>query len=119
MLGEHPDELEADFQEVYGLDLYATAPTRAARLLTRLISHWDTAVYRALHADWEWQPLTAQLLGVQADALNLLWWAKTRDGSKNRHRPRSVFPRDEKPRMADAQLMTVDELREYLALPRY
>ena len=71
-----------------------------------------------MHADWQWHLLANQLSGSQADALHLLWWAKTRDGQKNRNRPKSVFPQPEKARMKDAVMMPVDELKEYLARPR-
>lgn len=55
---------------------------------------------------------------MQVDTLNLLWWAKTKDGQKNRHRPKSVFPDSGKTRMVDAVMMPTDELAAFLALPR-
>lgn len=91
---------------------------RASRLLPRILGHWDTATYRALHPDWQWHSLEAQLAGAQVDVLNLLWWSKTKDGQKGRHRPKSVLPQEKKGRMQDAQSMPIDELKAYLARPR-
>lgn len=118
LLGEHADLLEADYQEHYHLNLYEVPPLRAARLLPRLLHHWDTAIYRTLNPEWEWGSLQTRLLGMQADALNLLWWAKTKDGQKNRNRPKSVFPQADKGRMKGAVSMPIDELKAYLARPR-
>ena len=57
----------------------------------------------------------------QADALNWLVWSKTRDGQKNRNRPKPI-PRpgvdDGKGRVKDAKSMPIDELKQFLARPR-
>jgi hypothetical protein len=43
-----------------------------------------TAVYHQLHSGWT---INDHLAAHQLDVLNLLWWAKTEDGQKNRRRP--------------------------------
>lgn len=89
-------------------------------LLTGLLSTWETAIYKAVNPDWQWHILENRLGGIRTDAAMLQWWAKTKDGQKNRNRPKSVMPQNQasKGRMAGAQSMTVDELKEYLARPR-
>lgn len=103
----------------YGRPVRAFSPLLAASLLVGVLSTWESATYKAVHPDWQWHSLANRLAGAQADALNLLWWAKTKDGEKNRNRPKSVFPDSGKSsRMKDAVMMPVDELRAYLARPR-
>ena len=65
--------------------------------------------------------VSEHLLASAVDALRWLVWSKTKDGEKNRNRPKPV-PRPgvkpDKGRMSDAVAMPVDELKKYLALPR-
>ena len=56
------------------------------------------------------------LLADIANALNLLVWAQTKDGQKNRNRPEPIRPPKQHPR--DKVSYTVDEYAEVLSRPR-
>lgn len=90
--------------------------------LLALIQHRPrgSALSRALDPRAEWS-VTDYLLANAADALAWLVWAKTKDGSKNRNRPKPI-PRpgsvEDNGRMTDVQSMDVDELKAFLARPR-
>lgn len=65
------------------------------------------------------------LIASAVDALNQLVWAQSKDGQKNRKRPKPVpRPGDAAPekentgRFADVEARPLDEVRELLARPR-
>ena len=59
------------------------------------------------------------LLAAIVNDLNWLVWSKTKDGQRNRNRPKPVGPFDaEKKRSITGVAMTVDELNEVLSRPR-
>lgn len=80
-----------------------------------------SALARARHGDWN---LTNELLAGVVDALAWLQWAKTKDGAKNRNRPKPIprpsndHNRKSKGRMSGAVSLPVDEVRRRLSLPR-
>lgn len=89
-LRAHPDELEADFQQYYGLDLgglYTGAlnPWRAARLANLLPP--DSRSRRAGNVNDVWMTRTEQLLTVLANATQILVWHQTKDGQKGTNPP--------------------------------
>lgn len=68
---------------------------------------WDTADY---------------LLAASADAQRWLQWSKTKDGKKNRNRPKPI-PRPgmretDKGRFTDVEVMDLDDMKAYLSRPR-
>lgn len=50
----------------------------------------DSALARSIHGDALNWDLNAHLLASQLDALNILIWMKTKDGQKNRNRPKPI-----------------------------
>ena len=119
-MAEHPDALRADFQQHYCLNLdgmgrdYTTL--HAADLLAQLPE--GARVWRAYDERAVWTT-ERTLLAAIVNNLNWLVWSKTKDGQKNRNRPKLVGPFDsEKKRSISGMAMTVDELNEFLSRPR-
>ena len=74
----------------------------------------DSAVARAANPQWMWG-LPEMLLADVVDSLRWLAWAKTRDGQRNRNRPKPV-PRPgiaEPERIGDAPVSIAD-MNEFL-----
>lgn len=122
---EHPDELEADFYRLYGRGVFEFAPVKAVQLVIGIVTDTTSATYRALYPDWQWHLVENQMLAAQTDLLALIWWSKTRDGQKNKNRPKPV-PRPgiadpekagNRIRREEVQLMTPEELDAYWRLP--
>lgn len=86
---EYPDELRADFQQVYGLNLDGMGKdytfAHAAVLLSQLPS--DSRVSKATNPDNEWSEQTYLLNAIEYD-LRVLIWQKTKDGQHNRNQPK-------------------------------
>ena len=119
-MAEHPDALRADFQQTYHLDLdgmgrdYTTL--HAADLLAQLPE--GARVWRAYDERAAWTAERTLLAAIVND-LNWLVWSKTKDGQRNRNRPKLVGPFEaEKKRTVSGVAMTVDELNEALSRPR-
>ena len=119
-MAEHPDALRADFQQHYHLNLdgmgrdYTTL--HAADLLAQLPE--GARVWRAYDERAAWTAERTLLAAIVND-LNWLVWSKTKDGQRNRNRPKPVGPFDgEKKRSITGVAMTVDELNEALSRPR-
>lgn len=112
--------MRADFQQYYGLDIdgmgrdYTTL--HAADLLMQLPE--GSRVRLAYDPEAVWTTDRA-LMASAINLLSLIWWSKTKDGSKGRNRPRLIGP-GAKPRTrkAQAMAMTTDELDEILRRPR-
>ncbi|WRS29606.1 DUF5361 domain-containing protein [Actinomycetaceae bacterium MB13-C1-2] len=87
-----------------------------------MLSSIESATYRAIFPDWQWHLIGNQLSAFQADLLNLLWWAKTEDGQKDRNRPAPVsrpgVPGYQRDAEAEFAAMDIDALEATLALPR-
>lgn len=91
MRWQHFDELEADFQQYYGLDIALVKPARAARLLFQLPR--NSRVYVALSPSnqWGWDEILASKSNY---LLETLVWMKTKDAQKKapRNRPKPFVP---------------------------
>lgn len=115
MLGEHPDALRADFQQYYGLDIdgmgRSFSTLHAAALLTGLPAGARTWAAYSEDGSGGWSR-DQVLLGVIADAVNLVAWSKTKDAQHNRNKPRSVLPNSHRDRKVVGMAMTADELME-------
>ena len=89
VLGNHPDELRADFQRFYGLNLdgmgceYTVA--HAAALASNLPP--ESATVRAMVPEAAWDAHTYLLSAIEYD-LRVLVWQNSRDGQHNRNRPK-------------------------------
>lgn len=83
----------------------------------------DGPIERHLNKDWQWNGVVPHLLALCADSLAWLVWSKTKDGSKNRRRPRpiprpGVTAEDKRGRFRDTVALPLDELKRRLAAPR-
>lgn len=93
-MDERPDELRADLQEVYGLNLdgmgrdYTTL--HAAALVSQLPE--GSRVARAYDPDAIWTT-DRVLAACVANAINWIVWSKTKDGQRGRNKPGLIGPR--------------------------
>lgn len=82
------DELICDFAEVYHvLNIYELPPKQAAVLCMGLRNESRVK----MHLSGSKLTLEQMLYARMADELAFLSWAKTKDGQKNRNRPKSIF----------------------------
>ncbi|AXH45114.1 tail assembly chaperone [Gordonia phage Biskit] len=96
------------------------------RDLKVFVEHADErdAITRVTHpenADWIGiQGRTNMLLATQADALNWLVWAKTRDGQKNRNQPEPIQRPGVEPssKRTKGEAVPIDQFKEKMALLR-
>lgn len=121
-MGAHGDELRADLQQYYGIDLDdAMAGAHSARHVAALLAQLppDCRVARAEDPDAAWT-LTDSLLATVANALHTLMWGMS-DPKKRGQRPAPIGPswmRGKRTRTLDARAMPVDELMQELTKPR-
>lgn len=121
---KHGGALRADFQRFYGLNLDGLGRSFAVLHAADLAAHLppDSAVGRAMNPDHAWG-VAEHLQALTVDALRLLVWMQSTDGSKNRNRPKPI-PRpgvkQGKQRVGkkDLLVLPVDEVKRRLALPR-
>ena len=75
------------------------------------------AVFKAIHGERAEWGLQDHLLARIGDTLDLLWWAKTEDATKNRNRPKPL-PRpgitDDSKKQIGSGSLPVDAMREWL-----
>lgn len=118
---EHPDELRADFQEHFGLCLddmgRGLSIVHAAALIGQLPEGSRVRAAYLPQSAWTTDRLLAA--GI-LNALNFIAWTKTKDGQRNRNRPRPVGPSASARRGSrrPAMAMTVERLNEELAKKR-
>jgi len=117
----HAGALRADFWRFYSLDFDRIGIDYGVLWAADLAVHLppDSATKLAIGGGWS---RGEQLLAAVVDFLALHWWAQTKDGAKNRNRPKQI-PRPgvedgSKARMKGAVLLPVDEVKRRLALPR-
>lgn len=89
--GEYPNELRADFQQYYGLNIdrmglrdgfsYAHAAVLAVQLPR------TSRVFSAIDPNNSWSETDAFLAHIEYD-LRILVWQNSKDGSKNRNQPK-------------------------------
>lgn len=123
MRRQHPDELEADFQQYYNLDIADVKPSRAARLLFQLPRKSRTFCKVQPANEWGWEEV---LLNKTTFLLELLAWQNTKDAQK---KSPSRYPKQFVPEFmkdmektnamnAGMQVMEVDDVKAFLARPR-
>lgn len=123
MRQQYFDELEADFQQYYNLDISQVPRQRAARLLFQLPQNCRTFCKIEPANQWGWNEI---LLNKATYALDILAWQNTQDATKKppRNVPKPFMPdfmrNVDKTRAInkDTVLMDVDEMREFLSRPR-
>ena len=87
MIAEDEDALFCDFAETYHiLDFYALPVGTAARLAAGLRD--NSRIKTKINGLNE--PMEIFLLAEMVDTLHYLLWAKTKDGEKNRNRPKRL-----------------------------
>lgn len=119
----HPDELRADLQEVYGIDLDAAARGRhTAPHVAALVSQLppDARLRVAGDADSLWT-LENCLLAMLINALHMLMYGMA-DRKRRGNPPEAVGPSwmrgRRNSRTLEARVLSVDELMEILNKPR-
>lgn len=85
----YPDELRADFQQYYGLNIDGMGSDysypHAAVLMTQL-PH-GSRLGRRLNPDNEWEDAVYFLAAIEYD-LRVLAWQNTKDAQRNRNKPK-------------------------------
>lgn len=91
MRWQHFDELEADFQQYYGLDVALVKPAHAARLLFQLPRNCRVFTAMSPSNQWGWDEILASKTNY---LLEMLVWMKTKDAQKKspRNRPKPFVP---------------------------
>lgn len=74
----------------------------------------ESALWRENQPDVEWG-LQEHLLAMNADMLRMLFWAKTKDGSKNRNRPKPIERPGARPERLGRKPLPLDEMDVWLA----
>jgi len=107
------DELRADFQQYYGLNLerlgYEYSIKHAASLVTQLPR--ESRLYIAIDCRATWGITEYQLADI-ANSLRWLVWAQTKDGQKNRNRPEMMKP----PFSTTSEAKVVVSIEDYLRI---
>lgn len=109
-------ELRADFRQYYGVsfdEALKTSVIEAADLTVMLPR--GSRTFSAIDPEYSWEQ-SHYLLANIANSLQLLVWAQSKDGQKNRKRPKPITP-PKRPREKTVSY-TVDEYREILSRPR-
>lgn len=116
LMKDHRARLRADFRQYYGCafeKVLRESPIEAADLAVMLPRGSRTMA--AIDPEYSWGQET-YLFANMANSLALLVWAQTKDGQKNRNRPKPITP--PKGRKKKAEAHTVDEYKKILARPR-
>lgn len=120
MSRDYPDQLEADFQQFYNLDIATVPKDRAARLLFQLPA--ESRVFRAIRPELNWTWNEA-LLNKANYLLETILWTKTKDAEKKtpHYKPVPYVPEFMKLNSKEAkeyEAFDLDELKSILTKPR-
>lgn len=89
----HPDELRADFQQYYGLNIDRMcadySPEHAAALLAQLPP--GSRTYRSERPELAWGYTEALLASIEY-SLRVLRWQNTKDGQRDHNPPKPIDP---------------------------
>ena len=119
---DHPDELRADLQEVYGIDIeQAMGGAHSAEHVAALARHLPSTsrIAKSVNQDAAWS-LTDILLAVIANTLRGLVWGMS-DRRKRGPRPKLIGPSwmtKGNTRTLESRVLPIDQLVEELNLPR-
>ena len=80
--------LICDLAETYGVYDYRALPLKTAAALCSGLPE-DSRIRKKISGRKVDRDIA--LLAAAVDRLSLLWWAQTKDGSKNRNRPESIL----------------------------
>ena len=113
---EYRAQIRADFRQYYGLSFDKAvneSVVEAADLLYMLPR--GSRTFSAIDPEFAWEQ-EHYLLANIANSLQLLLWAQTKDGQKNRNRPKPIAPPEK--HVEKANTYTTDEYKERLSRPR-
>jgi len=82
-------------------------------IVTRMPQHKSALAAERHPEDASWA-LTEHLLAEVADTQRLLLWAKTKDGSKNRNRPKPIERPGRRPERFGKKPLKLDRMKEWL-----
>lgn len=121
---KHYDELEADFQQYYNLDISTIKNSRASRLMFQLPHNSRTFKKINPASEWGWKEL---YLAKAVDGINTLIWMNSKDAKNKSKRPKTVIPDSIMKEFKKANSnnsatsqnnMTVEDMKAYLNRPR-
>ena len=120
-LGRHEDELRADFQQFYGIDLDAAVDgAHTARHCGALVAQMPAgARIRVCESDDERWSMESSMLALVANEINALIYMF--GAKKGDRKPPLIGPSwmtNDRAGKVQAQVMTIDQLRAELAKPR-
>ena len=113
MLDLDEDALICDLAETYGIFDYESLPVQTVATLS-IGLRGDSRINRA--AAGTKLRLTDTLLATVADYLALILWAKTKDGQKNRNRPKSIRDALENGNKKDNDIIGFNSPEEFEAM---
>ena len=119
LIDNHKDALEYELIR-HGLRLRQLgSPMLSWRDIWAIVANLQrgTPLARAIDPSMAWTQTDYWLQSIEY-SLRWLVWAKTKDGSKNRKKPKPVEAPKPKKNRANGPRMTKRQLREYLARPR-
>ena len=88
ILRNHEDDFICDMAETYGVLEYRALPVRT---LVALFSGLRPDSRVMMKAAGRTVSLETEIMAAAVDRLSFLAWAKTKDGQKNRNRPKSLL----------------------------
>lgn len=107
LLATRPDELRADFQRVYGLnidDMGESYTVHHAAVLAAMLPS-DSLVFRASNPALEWSETMYMLRNIEF-LLRVLAWQNTKDGQKGRKKPKPIETPEERAKLREKALNT-------------
>lgn len=120
MRWQHYDELEADFQQYYGLNVAFVKPARAARLMYQLPKACRLFVAINPAVQWGWREVLANRANHLLDTL--IWQNSNEGVKKHKQTPQpSIFTPEFMKGILDSpetEKHTVDDIRNILAKRR-
>ena len=125
---KYPDQLEADFQQYYGLDIAKVDKERASRLACQLPR--QSRVLIAMDQANLWSNSDIELIQI-ANGIETIKWQLSNQGSRRRRTspPKPYIPeelrtlakraqREKTTKSQDLEPHTIDEMKQILARPR-
>ena len=110
MLDIDEDALICDLAETYGIFDYESLPVQTVATLS--IGLRGNSRIKLAAAGTKLN-MTDSLLAIVADYLALILWTKTKDGQKNRHRPKSIREALENGNKKDNDIVGFNSVEEF------
>ncbi|MFJ2506328.1 DUF5361 domain-containing protein [Microbacterium sp. NPDC087592] len=87
---------------------------RDVKVILEMQQPSDSALWMEQNPDHMWG-LPEFLLAEVVDSLHMLWWSKTKDGHKNRNRPKPLERPGRRPERMGKKPLPLDEMAVWLA----